>query len=224
MAFLRVQDANTSGTNTTQNLTVSSTILNNIVIGGLNTDDISQTLTSITDDKGNTYVVDTATTHNSRFLYMFYGVQVTGGVTTITANKSGSVFSRMTIIEFSGNGTTNASTFDTEKTGTGAGTDLSVSTLTPAASGELIVSFGLLNNFLTWTAGAGYTLENQANPEQLKGQYKLSGTTSETAPMKVVSDSFGWGEHAKAFKGKAVLVKVSSTLSVKATSLLTVQY
>lgn len=191
-----------SGT-TTYDLTVTSTAANNLVVVSMELIN-TMAVTSVTDDKGNAYVLSSAYSTTSRRLYQAYGVQVTGGVTTITVTKDNTLFIRVIADEFSGftgGGTiNNAGVYDTRTTGTGTGTAVSVSTLTPAATGELIVS-SMINDGsgALWTAGAGYTLYGTSSSNLMQTQYKLSSASSETAPA-TLSGSTNWYNVATAFK------------------------
>lgn len=196
-AAAAVQTANTSASSTSVVLTVSATVVDNIIIGGVFIPSTAITLSSVTDDQGNTYATTSALDNAGLRLYLFYGVQTAGGTTSITATVSSSTTLRIIGNEFSGAETTNATAFDASTTGTGTGTAVSVSTLTPAASGELIVAFGFKDAFGAWTAGSGYT-NYGANTQFFQSQYKLSGASTETAPWTI--SSANWGEIAAAFK------------------------
>lgn len=192
-------------------VTMTSTGINNLVIIGIYlNNNITTTVTSVTDDKGNTYVVSAALDNSSGFLpyrvYQAYGVQVTGGVTTVTVNLSNSLVNNILVIadEYSGGKTTNATVFNSSTTGQGTGTSLSVSTLT-ATTGGLIVAFICRDPTSSGTlaAGTGYTIYGY-NPSEGSGasrsrtQYKLSGAATETAPANLDA-SGSWSEIATAF-------------------------
>lgn len=161
------------------------------------------TLNSVTDDKGNTYACSAALPwgpSTTRRAHMCYGVQVTGGATTITGNFSGTLGTKLVFAaEFSGGETTNAAIFDTSSTSTGINTASSSLTFSPAANGELIVAWVSFSGLPTVTAGTGYTLYYPTNPDGGSFEYNLSGTTSET-PAFTFTPNQSWGEIAMAFK------------------------
>lgn len=199
-AFAAVQTATNNGTGSTVSVTVSATGAATIIVASVRVDG-AETCSGVSDGNGNTYVLlgpVTEPSGNSK-LYLAYGVQVTGGVTTVTASFSGSSGTkRVNVDEYSGAGSTNALAYDTHQTGTGTGTALATSTLTPSATGELIVAFGLSRNAVTWTAGSGYTIYSGSGTIGIRSEYKLSGAASETAPI-TISSSQTWAEIAIAF-------------------------
>lgn len=218
MAFAPVQTGTQATTTTTTRIiTLSATGVGNLVTGYAKANGNTVTLTGVTDDVGNTYVVsaavDSGTTNR---LFMAYGVQVTGGATaiTFTFSNSGSVAVRCGADEFSGNNSTNATTFDVSSSGSGNSSTPSVTTFTPAANGELIyaVAGHQLGTGATWTAGTGYTLYGGPNPGSTHSEYRLSGTTSETAPF-TMNNSNLWTEWAMAFIGPATNIKTVNGLA-----------
>lgn len=201
MAFAAVQETTgTAGTGSTVSETVASTGSGNLVVVALRLSTKTETCTSVTDNVGNSYALLAASDSSGRRLYIAYGVQATGGATSITGNFSGSSATKRVIaVEFSGGASSNAAVFDASAASSGSGTSGSV-TLTPASSGELIVAFINTEGVQTFTAGASYTLYGGAtSSSSMKGEYLLSGTTSETAPMSW-TPSAAWSEIAVAFK------------------------
>lgn len=200
-SFATVQ-AGTQNTSATGTLTIAmtATTQGNLVVGFLKGPQ-TVTLSNVIDDMGNTYVISTAKDSSTTLrLYQFYGIQVTGGSTNVICTITGTGNCRGGADEFSGNGTTNSSAFDVTATGSGTGTAIATSALTPTATGELIVSSFAQPNAATYTAGASYTLYSGTNPVSSRQEYRLSGGASETAP--VTSDtSQDWAEIATAFKG-----------------------
>ena len=150
MAFAAVQSTTmTVSTASSVPTTVSATGSLNLVIvhvkvaGG-------ETLSSVTDDKSNTYaIVGPKIWNTTDRVYQAYGVQTTGGATTVTCTFSASTTGkRVVITEFSGNATTNATAYDKDSNGSGTGTAASVTSFTPTNNGELIsATLAYLNNF-----------------------------------------------------------------------------
>lgn len=205
VGFAAVQtSAQVSGSGASTVITVAATIVNNLVIVHVQTSGVTlRTVTSITDNVGNTYVVGSSLTNivpNIR-LYQGYGVQTIGGATSITVNFSSSAANVCGVDEFSGGKITNGTVFDTTQTGSSGpitDTSLSVSTLTPAATGELIVASLATSTAATFTAGTNYTLYNGSDSTKLRSQYNLNGIETETAPATVASSRF-WLDYARAY-------------------------
>lgn len=200
-AFALVQGSVSSGnfsSVSTASATISASGAGHLVTAAIRLTDQTTSITSVTDSAGNTYAVTSALDYSTFRMFLAYGVQVSGGATTVTVNFSGATSGRFLVDEYSGNASTNAATFDVVGTGTGTGTSAAASTFTPAASGELIVAvMGRAAAAATWTAGASYTLASTATLSHVT-EYRLSSTTSETAPA-TISLSQTWGVLAVAF-------------------------
>jgi len=204
-AAAAVQTAsNTGGAGTTISVTVSSTTVGNLVVisfliwksGGP-----APTISSVSDNGSNTYTSSATPQNivsNDLWLYQYYSKHTTTA-TSITVTTTGSNDSYQVLAnEYSG---VDASVFDDSGTGTGTGTSLSVSGLSPSANGKIIVASAATAATGSWTAGSGYTLygnNNVAGIYRLAMEYKLVGTTSETAPI-TFSSSGDWVEIASSF-------------------------
>lgn len=126
----------------------------------------------------------------------FYGVQVTGGATQITISWTGSSTIRAGATEFSGGQKTNAAVFDKAASASGTGTAAAV-VIAPTAVGELLMSGAHLNTGASApVAGANYILATTNT--SLTEEYRLSGTTSETAP-ETWTTSVGWAQAVGAY-------------------------
>lgn len=205
-AFSLVQNQlSNSGSGTTVVVTSSATVAGNLIVGCIQMGGVTETCSSVTDDKSNTYVVQAAVDSGGIVRgYQFYGVQTTGGTTSITANFSGSSVSKIVnLSEFSGNDTTNGLTFDATTTGSGSSSSLSCSTLTPAASGELVVASYWIFGAQFWTAGARFVACNGFSASlKLGSQYILSCGATETGPC-TLDFSQAYGGRITSFKAKA---------------------
>jgi len=203
MAFAFVQasaDAVDSvGTATTVNMTVSATGAGNLVVAVIRMANTSNTCTSVSDNVGNTYALIGPSDNSTNIrLYLAYGVQVTGGATTITANFTGSSATKRCFAgEFSGGASTNATVFDASATANGTSTTPAVGAITTAASGELIIGAANTNGSPGWTAGSGFT-QFGSTSGGLRAEYKLSGGASETCPWTLGS-SVAWAAIGAAF-------------------------
>lgn len=165
----------------------------------------TETCTGVTDDKGNTYVLSDVVENGTLRVYQAYGVNIVEGTTQVSVAFSGTTASkRCGADEYSGGEISNAAIYDTRTTGTGSGTSLAVSTLTPASTGELIVAtLRCSSTSANHTSGTNYTIYNGVNPTTTRSQYRLSSGASETAPS-TIDVSVDWGEIATAFKPLSV--------------------
>jgi hypothetical protein len=180
---------------------MSATGAGNLVVVHIRTSN-GNNVSSVTDDQGNTYVVGGASSLGDAgpsIVYQAYGVQVTGGVTTVTVNFSVSTSARAGADEYSGGATTNAAIADAFLAGAKTtGTNVST-TLNPAANGELVVATIGLLAARTYTAGTNYTMYNGTGSVTIRSMYNLNATTSETAPC-TLSTSTDWVEVTRAYK------------------------
>jgi len=202
-AAAAVQTASNTG-NTTISVTVSSTAANSLLvvsIWGPN----SETISSVTDNQSSSYtILGPVTTGGAadKRVWQAYAI-CAAGVTSVTVTKSSSGVGGVIVDEYSGIDT--GDPYDTHATNSGESTSLSVS-LSPAAAGKLIVaSMGAyLPGTSAWTAGTNYTLYGLvtfvASYDIIRSQYRLSGTTSETAPASFTfSVDDQWAEIATSF-------------------------
>lgn len=152
MAFTRVQgNAADSGNNSFASIsvTISAVGSGNAVCGLVAWDNAgSPTLTSVTDDKGNTYNLETTKldTANAENMAAFSRTNITNAPVTITANFStGCVFRKIIVDEFSGGSTASSDERDGAAHGgqfqnaPGTGTDAITSgTFTTTVNGDLL--------------------------------------------------------------------------------------
>jgi hypothetical protein len=124
----------------------------------------------------------------------YYGVQTTGGTTTVTVTLGSSGPARAEVDEFSGNATSGV--FDVYNTNSGNSATAST-TLSPANNGELIVACMVNTGGVTPSSGTVYALTSTSS-SNLGVEYKLSGTTSETPSFTLTSNP--WVIAASAYK------------------------
>jgi hypothetical protein len=188
MAALPVQTSTTlASADQNQVITLSATTKGNIVIVIAKIGGSGLNLNTVTDDKGNTYVVKDYQSFQagSSRLYLAYGVQLVGGATQVTLSwDAGNITKRVGASEFSGVLSSNRC-FDAYNKGTGTGTSPSSASFSPAANGELIIGNLATVTAQTWTAGSGFTLYHGSNPLTTRHEYKLSGSTTETTPASL---------------------------------------
>jgi hypothetical protein len=217
MAFALVQTVTAGvGTGTSVSATIAATGSKNLVIVTIIVQGGLDTLLTLTDNQGNTYVITTSVNNGFR-IYQCYGVQSTSGTTSITATFSpNGQYKRIQVSEFSGFGAsaTNANVYDNTSTGTGgpgASASASVTSFAPSASGNLVVASYTIENQGSvpgWVAGTNYTLAFDVL--RVFGQvYRLSSGTSETAPASMATHPAGvkWCGRAASFKAAPALTR-----------------
>lgn len=211
-AFGAVQTANnTNGIgSSTVSVTITSSTANNLIVVGIRTT-TAVTVSSVTDNASNTYAVSSNVDIGGNRIYQAYGIQTTGGATSVTVTVSANASTSAIVNEYSGfsSGNTNATAYDGVATGTGTGTSLSTSTLTPTASGALIVCTMRANGG-SLAAGSGYTAYGIIGT--ITGmQYKLSSGASETCPA--TASSGDWGIIGMAFRDNPPAPSAAPALS-----------
>lgn len=195
MAFSYVQEKSgaTASTGTWTITPTAATTAGNLVVFGLRIN-ATMTVSSVTDSAGNAYVLGSSVTNSQKY-QCIYGVQ-TASATTITITLTGGTIGGWYFFsEFSGAADTNAGVIDVESSATGT-TITPSATISPSASGKLIVGFASVFNSATWTVGSGYTMVGSNSRGRI--EYKLSGTTSETVSFTATT-SQAWGAFAKSF-------------------------
>lgn len=155
MAFARVQgnSAVDDSATTTMSVTISAVGSGNFICGGVTFDGGGPTLTSVTDDKGNTYNAETTVidTLNGQAFAPFSRNNITNGPVTITANFSSPVsFKKILVDEFSGGSTASTDERDGSAHGgqfqilPGTATDgITSGTFTTATNGDLLYGIAL---------------------------------------------------------------------------------
>lgn len=199
MANTAVQTATlASGTGNSVAVTLSATVKGNLVVVHIRLDSTAETCTSVTDDKSNTYTLSSAVDNTIR-VYQAYGVQVTGGTTTVTANFSASTITKRVGADEYGLGveaSVNSQVTDVLKSNTGTGTFIQTGIFTPSLSGELcVMTVGSPSQNHT----CSYTAYFGADPCLLKSAYNLSGTQSEN-PNDIGSFGGSWAAIGQSFK------------------------
>lgn len=161
----------------------------------------ARSLSSLTDNgTGSAWQTDVSHAASSTLngVYLVSTKIGSGAPTQITINFSGSVSSALKVIELSGNAT--SSWFDVgNNAAQAAGTTASTPSISPAASGELIVAAYATNTAQTsFTADSNYTAEGTPPGTgncEICAQYRLSGTTSEnpTGTYASAVTTAAWG-------------------------------
>lgn len=178
-------------------ITVPATTLGNLIIVGCANPD-NRNLSTVTDDKGNTYSVDNNLIGSGFGAAIASTIDAFGGVTSITVNLDASSTTVHTdVLEFTGKAA--AVLGGATSSGTAAsGTALTVTSFV-TTSGSLIIATGSSNN-RTWTKGANYS-KGSIDTGSVNGltQYRPVSSGVETAPMTIDSSS-GWVEVAFEYK------------------------
>jgi hypothetical protein len=217
MAFAAVQaPTKTFLSGTSKILTISSSGIYGLLIVHVNIlVGLSETITSITDNKGNTYVISSALTQPDSRCYLAYTVDLVGGVTSITVNFSSSVTAVFGVNEFSGGKKTNATVIDGSTSGQSSGytSNASVPSFTPSADGNLIVCLLCSGDGRTITPGAGYTQYSSEAFQALYSMYKLSSSGSETGPA-TYSDTTQWSEFLFSFNPEPIYPPIGKIINL----------
>lgn len=180
MAFAFLQSRTVSATSPGVLSGITATGVGNLVVVSIRLNSGTATVSSVVDDVGNTYVAATALlTGGSIRHQQWYGVQLIGGATSITVTLSSVVGVRIIAEEFSGGPSSNTGAIRTSSTGI---ISTSVPTFSPTVGDLVVASYVTSNNVSPWAVGSGYspgTISQTVNATE----YKLSATTSETAPI-----------------------------------------
>ena len=189
MAFAHVQSVmNTAAAATSCVITVAATSVGNIVCVGIKLSNTTSppTNVAVNDDKGNTYS-DTGLTVTGAALaydtFQFYGIQATGGTTSVTVSWTNTQNARCGASEFSGTTADQANVYETGATGenTSGVTAAAVATFSPTSGNLIFAFYGLGGGGSSITAGTNY-LVGVFNSNG-SSEYRLSSGGSETAPL-----------------------------------------
>lgn len=197
MAFIHLQGTqNATAGASSLATTVTATTKDSIVVVTVRFLDTSKTVSSVTDDKGNTYTKAYGPRdYNTVRQYQYYARQITEGATSITVTLSSSTSMRVQVAEFSV-GTGKKPTYDKSANTGGVGTDANVA-IAPTNNGELVVACIGRN-----VGGSSITPQNSyvssVTTTSMDTIYKLSATESET-PRLTWTTSSDWVIIASAF-------------------------
>ena len=197
-SFVQTATGSSGGTASLAITLGASAGASNLFVINIKTSTSPGTIT-ITDNAGggtNVYAQSTELSGGGFNQCQMYGVQVNPGATIVTLTFSISVAVRAVVDEYSGNATSNANVYDISATNSGTDTSSSVS-LIPSSAYNLIVANLALSSPTTITPGANYTIG--ANAVTSPTEYRLIGTTSETAPASWTG-SQAWTEIATSFR------------------------
>jgi hypothetical protein len=192
-SIFRVQGATSANINTTSSTSIGATLSNtvgsgNAVMGAVTWGANSAALTSVTDDKGNSYTVVNNSYDSSHVqsFATFYRLNITNAPVTITANFGSSVAWRNIIVdEFSGIATSSAldgNAMNLQST-TSNVTDMMTSTnITTTANGDLIYGVNGSTGAGTVTSvGTGYTAAAVSADTYYRAEYKVQTSAGSIA-------------------------------------------
>jgi hypothetical protein len=174
-------------------ITVPATTINNLVVINMKFNGAVSNI-SVTDNAStpNKYYMASPGGSSTIICYQFYGVQITGGATTITISWTTSQAARITVDEFSGGVADNATVLYKAAVANGNSQSASVTAITIPATGFLVSAGVGLTSASGIAAGSGYTLATTQTNQST--EYKLSGALSETGPLTWTSAASLWGE------------------------------
>lgn len=209
MAISLIQKKTVYNTATaTQNLTASfnATITaGNLIVVPINT--YISTVSSVTDNKGNTYsLIGSPAVNGSDRTYIYYAKNVVGGTVTVTVNfNAGNHIRSFGIYEYAGADKT--APFDKSVTGSGTGTSVTPGTVTPTNNNSLIVSVGgdyTPGGTAAITAQTGYTLRDSQADNVTHERYYFEDfvqtTATGTTPLFTIANSANYRVVAAVFK------------------------
>jgi len=185
-AAAAVQTANNTsdGSGNTVSVTISSTASNSLLVVSFWML-AANTVSTVADNQSSSYtIIGPVSSGGDATLKIYQAYAMCGsGVTSVTITGSaGTYIIGACVDEYSGIDA--GDPYDVHATANGTGTSASVS-LTPAASGKLIVASLGGYAVSSWAAGSGYTIYGNTDYSTLhilRSQYKLSSSASETAP------------------------------------------
>lgn len=186
----------------------------NLVVGALTyANNLGDKLTSVTDDKGNSYTIVSKIfdSVNSQYNAIFYLGNVTNAPKTITANYSASTqnWVRITLAEFSGVVTTSPLDVTTSQMSPGStSTDgLSSGSVTTTAAGDLIYGafFDNQGAATVLSSGTGFTTLDNSNTANLPcaHEFLVQGSAGVQAATFTESASSSGATLVAAFKATA---------------------
>jgi len=192
------QGTNTNAVTFSSNVTIGNFILVAIT-------QWSGSVSSITDNKGNTYTPVTTAQHadpSSDYVQLYYAKNVAGGSVTITAALSGTTDNNVGIYEYAGLDA--VAPLDKITAATGTGSTPNGGTLTTTTNNELYFAVGVDDNGgnSAQTAGSGYSLrdhqDDSATHERFysedrvsaQGSYQSNFTLGAGSSWAVVGASF----------------------------------
>jgi chitodextrinase len=159
---------------------------------------------TVTDTAGDLYnkAVQLSLTNDSTTLAIYYAENINGGATTVSVSDSvnGGTL-RFSIFEYAGLAQVNS----LDGTATGQGTSATVTTgaATLASSGDLVIGALTSSSGRTFTAGAGWTLEEGvpgAPNTKLAVEDQISTSPGSVAGAATLSSSDSWGGVVAAFR------------------------
>jgi len=178
----------------------SSVTAGNLLVSIIHVNSNSDVITSISDDKGNTWTRASISPDISggERVYIYYAYNVAAGVTGVTLSVSGGSAYRNNLIEFSGSSTSDP----LDQTGTNSGTPSSNPsvTLTGNAANDLLVG-GLTTFSSASTEGGSFTQVSNGNTWYYESaEYLLDSGSSGSKTVDWTASSQNWTAAAASFK------------------------
>jgi|SRR5882724_2910575 len=176
MAFSKIQSVSVGTTGAASATTIAATVSavgsGNVICGLVSWDDIGPSLTSVTDNQGNTYNLETTILNvgDGQRNAAFSRTNITNAPTVITANFSATVdFRAIFVDEFSGGSTASTDERDGTAHGgqyqasPGTGTDAVTSgSFTTAVNGDLLWGGSSTQSVITLTIGTSFSAGGSA--------------------------------------------------------------
>jgi chitodextrinase len=164
-----------------------------------------QTIT-VTDSRGNTYrkAIQLNEDVDGVTLALYYAEAIAGGADTVSVSSSlpGGLL-RFALFEYAGVAAANS--FDGGTTAQGTSTTAASGSFATTVPGDLLIGMVTTANGQTFTAGAGFTLQERvpASNSKLGVEDRTQSTAGSTSAQFALSSSDVWGALAAAFKPAA---------------------
>lgn len=162
---------------------------------------------TVSDSNSNTYAsaLQFNDTTGINTVAIVYAANIAGGANTITVSYAGgSATLRFSIAEYSG--VVTSSPVDVTGSNQGTGTALDSGSVTTTTNGDLIIGVMVNANGRTWTAGTGYTSEEQVPTgatSKLMFEDKIQSTSGAVSASATISSSDQWSAGIATFKPSA---------------------
>jgi len=175
---------------------------------------------SVSDTLGNTYrqavlFNQTLDTPNGDTFAIFYAENIAGGTNTVTVSDSiPNNTLRFAILEYSGVATANS--LDVTAVAQGTGASVSSGNATTTAAGDLILGALMTGSGVTYTAGSGFTVEEQvpaAANTKLIAEDQIQAAAGGVAATATLSASASWGAAVAVFKAASGGGSAAPTIS-----------
>jgi hypothetical protein len=176
---------------------------------------------SVSDSNGNSYrnAVQFNQTSDGFTFAIFYAEKIVGGANTVRIGETASATLRIAILEYSGVATSGS--LDRTATAQGSSASPGSGIATTTVNGDLLLGAIMTANSETFTAGAGYKIEESAPAEpgtKLIVVDQIQTTAGAASTGATLGEADFWGAGVAAFKAAGGGLGVQPLISVVPTS------